>query len=207
MTIERRNTQTGKYQLYNTSQQHGEDCALFPYESLPRKIFLDTNVIGTLVEHGATIFEHEGFPENVDATLADDIEALMHISAVSTRANWMLFACKKTLEELANTKDAILRDALLDYGSCFVDYHDGDDWRYAADFARRLKDSKFVSAISGRADRELISNAVGLGCDVFCTRDRSTIISKRDALRQIPMRILTPAEWWRHIRPWAGLWL
>ena len=31
-------------------------------------------------------------------------------------------------------------------------------------------------------------------------------LRKRDLLRQVPLRIVTPAEWWARIRPWAALW-
>lgn len=53
-------------------------------------------------------------------------------------------------------------------------------------------DAPFTRRLPDKADRELIENAVGLECDVFCTRDRRTIIKKRDQLRLLPIRVLTP---------------
>jgi hypothetical protein len=57
------------------------------------------------------------------------------------------------------------------------------------------------------ADRELIGNAIGFGCDVFCTCDRRTILRKREHLGQLPIRILTPVEWWAQVKPWGRLWI
>jgi hypothetical protein len=93
-----------------------------------------------------------------------------------------------------------VRDDLIEYALGFVNRDPSDeDGRFAADFGRRLVDTPFVAALPDVADRELIGNAIGFGCDAFCTRDRATIVSKRDQLRQVPLRIMTPAEWWAHI--------
>jgi hypothetical protein len=62
-----------------------------------------------------------------------------------------------------------------------------EDRRFAEDFGRRLVDAHFVAALPDVADRQLIGNAIGYGCDAFCTCDRATIIKKRDQLRSIPL--------------------
>lgn len=197
-----------KYVLYREEGQHGEDCARYPFESIPRRVFLDTNVINRLVKWSAQVFEHEHVPAAVEDTLALDIEALMHVFHVGSRACWDLVASRKTLEELSRTRDPDVRGELLDYGIMVVDQHPcSEDRRFALEFGRRLVDTPFVAALPDRADRELIGHAIGLGCDVFCTCDRATILNKRDHLTQLPLRILTPAEWWAHVKPWAGLWV
>lgn len=83
-----------------------------------------------------------------------------------------------------------------------------DDFSYPLFNAAQALESQRRSGYRNTASaaRELIGNAVALGCDVFCTCDRATIVTKREHLGQIPLRILTPIEWWAHIRPWAGLW-
>lgn len=193
--------------LYREDGQHSMDCARYPFERIPRRVFLDTNVINRLVKWRAQVFAHEHVSADVEETLALDIEALMHVFDVGSRACWDVVASPKTLEELSRTRDPDLRDELLDYGIEVVDLHPySEDRRFALDFARRLVDTPFVSALPDRADRELIGHAIGLGCDVFCTCDRATILNKRDRLTQLPLRILTPAEWWAHVKPWAGFW-
>jgi hypothetical protein len=72
-------------------------------------------------------------------------------------------------------------------------------------FPESVRDrARTVQRCGGIADR--VTSKAGLGCDVFCTCDRRTVVRKRQHLRQLPIRIITPAEWWAHIKPWAGLW-
>ncbi len=82
-----------------------------------------------------------------------------------------------------------------------------DDSAHGSDLGRRLADSQLLNCLPDRADRELLGNAIGLGCDAFVTADVRTIVSRRDALPALSLRILTPMEWWAHIKPWGALWL
>jgi hypothetical protein len=160
-----------------------------------------------LVKHSTHVFEREPIPQDTEPKLAIDIEALMHVFYVGTQADWGLFGSQTVIRELSRTREVGLRDDLVEYALGFVNRDPSDeDRRFAADFGRRLVDTPFVAALPDVADRELIGNAIGFGCDTFCTRDRATIVSKRNQLRQIPLRIMTPAEWWAQIKPWAGLW-
>lgn len=196
-----------KYVLYVSSQQHSLDCERFPFNHIPCRVFLDTNVINCLVKWRSQIFEREPIPPNTEETLALDIEALMHVFHVGSRADWDLVGSPKTLDELSRTRNPDLRDDLLDYGIQIVDHlPKTDDRQLTFEFAHHLFDSPSVIALPDIADRELIGNAITLECDAFCTCDRSTIVSKRNKLHRLPLRILTPAEWWSHVKPWAGLW-
>jgi hypothetical protein len=81
-----------------------------------------------------------------------------------------------------------------------------EEGRYARDLVRRLRNSPFLAALPDINDRELIAQAVALRCDAFCTRDRRTICSKKNSLRALPLKVLTPSEWWEQVKPWAKLW-
>ncbi|MGE5567230.1 MAG: hypothetical protein ACM3YN_13880 [Parcubacteria group bacterium] len=194
-----------KWVLYRSQQQHSDDCAQYPFESIPRRVFLDTNVVNLLVKHSEQIFAQATISSELDHTTAVDTEALMHVFHVGARASWDILASRKTLDEIDQTPDPDTRDELLAYAVQLVELPD-ENSAFAATFGRRLVDAPFVSALPGLADRELIGNAVGFGCDVFCTCDRRTIVRKRERLQQLPLRILTPVEWWAHVKPWAGLW-
>lgn len=191
--------------LYRDQQHHSEDCAQYPFEAIPRRVFLDTNAVNLLVKRARHIFEHEPLPDSLNPTSAWDTEALMHVFYIGARANWDLVVSAKTIDEISRTQNASVREDLLDYAFEVVDTY-SEDIAFAADFGRRLADAPLVAPLPDRADRELLGNAIGLGCDVFCTSDRSTIINKRDLLPQLPLRILTPVEWWAHVKPWGGLW-
>lgn len=195
----------GRWVLYQTEAEHSEDCARHPFEEIPRKVFLDTNVVNLLVKFGEHVFEQVSLPDGLDATRAHDAEALMHVFQVGQWDGWNILTSRKTLDEIAQTPDSHIRDDLLSYAVELVDLP-GEETAHAASFGRRLVDTPFVSALPDLADRELVGNAIGLGCDTFCTCDRRTIIRKREHLSRLPLRIMTPVEWWAHIKPWAGLW-
>lgn len=64
--------------LYQSEADHSRERAQYPYESIPARIFLDTNVVNALVKHAAHIFEHEPLLDGLHQTLAHDIEASTH---------------------------------------------------------------------------------------------------------------------------------
>lgn len=205
MSLEDWDSRRGKWVLYRSQEHHSEDCARYPFESIPQRIFLDTNVVNLLVKHSEHIFEQAPIPRHLDKTRAFNIEALMHVFQIGVRANWVILASRKTLDEIGETPDLHVRDDLLRYAVQLID-PPSEDSAFAASFGRALVDAPFLSALPDAADRELIGNAIGLGCDVFCTCDRRTITSKREHLDHLPIRILTPLEWWARVKPWAGLW-
>jgi hypothetical protein len=199
-----------RHQVYYSQEDHNADCVKFPFDQIPCRVFLDTNIINCLVKWRYCVFEREEPPSDLDSTLVRDIESLMHVFAIGSRAQWDIVTSHKVIYELSQTRDSTLRSELLDYGIDLTSYStfNGNDFdhRYADDLARRLRDSKFVSALPDINDRDFIAHAVAYKCDAFCTRDLRTIHSKKHSLRNLPIKIMTPAEWWQHIRPWAGLW-
>lgn len=190
--------------LYRNDAEHSADCERYPFGAMPRRVFLDTNVVNLLVKYPEQIFEQQRLPELDDLTLAEDMEALMHIFYVGRRVNWTVMASRKTLDEIDNTPDPQVREQLRSFAVELISSEDEAN-AYASILGRRMLDAPFTNGLPHKADRELIGNAVGLECDVFCTRDRRTIIRKRSQLKRLPIRVLTPLEWWRHVRPWAGL--
>lgn len=192
--------------MYRNDAEHSADCKAYPYDAMPCRVFLDTNVINLLVKYSDQIFEQQRLAEIEDLTLAEDVEALMHIFYVGRRANWTVMASHKTLDEIDDTSDPQIREQLRDFAVVLISPEDEAN-AYASIVGRRMIHAPFANGLPDKADRELIGNAVGLKCDVFCTRDRRTIIKKRDRLRQLPIRVLTPLEWWRHVRPWGALYV
>jgi hypothetical protein len=184
----------------------------FPFEAIPRRIFLDTNVVDCLVKWGDCIFEQQEPPSDIDETLRSDIDSLMNIFLVGSRAQWDIVISSKTLDELYETSDEWLRQRFMFYGADLAQYAASngltdDEHKYAREVGRKLADSSFLSALPHANDRELISHAIALGCDTFCTRDLRSMYRRKHKLSTIPVQILRPVEWWQHIRPWAALWV
>jgi hypothetical protein len=201
MRLERWDAARKKYVLYTDDLQHMRDCERYPFKRIPRRIFLDTNVINCLVKWRVHIFERYVISAEMENTLAIDVEALVHIFHVGARADWDLVGSLTTLDELSRTRDSELRDELCDYGIQVVGSHpEVEDREPVLDLPRQL------TALPDIADRKLVAHAIELGCDAFCTCDRHTILNKRGRLGQLPLQILAPAEWWARVKPWAGLW-
>jgi hypothetical protein len=62
MTLEHWDQNTRKYVLYQITGEHNEDCKRFPFERIPKRVFLDTNVINVLVKHCEHVFDHAPIP-------------------------------------------------------------------------------------------------------------------------------------------------
>jgi hypothetical protein len=132
MGLEHWDSSKRKYVLYQNTEQQNADCNRFPFESIPRRIFLDTNVISVLVKHSTHVFEQDPIAPNTEPTLAIDIEALMHVFYVGRWADWSLVGSQKTLDELSRTRDSILRDDLLEYALGLVNQDlDDEDRKFA----------------------------------------------------------------------------
>ena len=76
----------------------------------------------------------------------------------------------------------------------------------AEDVRVGLLSSGILDVLPDVHDRVLLTDAVVYRCDCFCTFDNRTILKHRNALRRLPIEILTPTEWWQKIRPWASIW-
>lgn len=192
--------------MYRSQEEHSEDCRRYPFEAIPRKVFLDTNVVNLMIKHRETVFEQGWVPDGVPMAMAHDIEALMHLMAIGFRANWNLVVSAKSIEEIEQTTDPCVRHDLLDYAWEVAEVH-GDDSIFADKLGANFAQSDMMAALPDVDDRILIGNAIGLGCDVFCTRDVRTIVRRRHAISSLPIRVLTPVEWWRQVKPWGGLWV
>jgi hypothetical protein len=147
-----------RFVLYRTQEEHSVDCAKFPINQIPCRVFLDTNIVNCLVKWSSCVFEMEEPPHDLDATLLSDIESLMHVFQVGRRAEWDIVASDKVIEELSQTTDDSLRNDLLEYGIDLTGYSAfrgiDHDQAYAHDLARRLRNSSFLSALPDINDRD-----------------------------------------------------
>jgi hypothetical protein len=71
----------------------------------------------------------------------------------------------------------------------------------------RLLGSGALDPFPDLADRVLICDAVVYKCDLFCTRDWTTLLRHRGRVEGLPFDIVTPLEWWSKIRPYAALFI
>ena len=182
---------------------------------VPGRIFLDTCVVNFVLDYGEQI--HDGTPAPADAgeRVVRDIEALRNIWLVGQRAAWQLAISPHTYQEIAATLDPPRRHQLEPWFADLWQYwlniiHENDDlpsFVEAEDTRVGVLTSGRLDVLPDIADRVLLCDAIVYRCELFCTRDWRTILKHRDDLKGLPLGIVTPAEWWMKIQPYAQLWV
>lgn len=182
---------------------------------VPGRVFLDTCVVNFLLDHGQHIHDGVEPPVGLALRVRDDIEALRLIWVAGQRAQWQLAVSPYTYHEVLSTRSPERAGRLEGWFHDLWDYwreflHSSQDlpsFAEAEEIRLRYMGSAAFDILPDIADRFLICDALVYGCDAFCTRDWSTVLRFRDQLRMLPIRILTPTEWWQLIQPWAGIWV
>jgi len=178
------------------------------------RVFLDTCVVNFMLEYGGQIHDSLPPPPDVNARAATDINALRNLFLTGRRAGWQFAVSPYTYSEIAATRDGA-RLSQLDswfqelwqYWRSVVDSDDGfPSFIEAEELRVRTLTSGYLSVLPDVADRVLLCDALVYRCDLFCTRDWTTILKHRDDLAGLPIEIVTPSEWWARVQPYAGLW-
>ena len=182
-------------------------------KDIPGRVFLDTCVVNFMLDYGEQI--HDGAPVPVDAgeRIVRDIEALYNIMLVGQRAMWQLAISPHTYQEIVATKAVRRRHHLQTWFDDLWQYwlnviHEDDNlpsFIEAEDTRVRLLASGSLNVLPDVADRILVCDATVYRCELFCTRDWTTVLKHRADLGGLPLDIVTPAEWWTKIRPYAEL--
>lgn len=185
-----------------------------PLSDIPGRTFLDTSAVNFMLDYGEQIHDGVAIPANVTDRVAGDIESFRNIFFTGQRASWQFAISPFTYQEVVSTNDPSRRHYLENW--FFENWH---DWRGILNRIIDLPD--FIEAEATRVellacgvlerlpdieDRILICDAIVYRCDCFCTRDWNTILKYRDILKALPIKIVTPTEWWKLIEPYASLW-
>jgi hypothetical protein len=183
-------------------------------ENIPGRVFLDTSVVNFWMDHGQEISEGSAPAACLPGPDLADIEALHGIHMTGQRALWQLAISPHTYQEVLNTRDPIRRYYLenwffeiWNYWQEIIRSNDDLPTFVEAEATRiRILSSGVLDVLPDIEDRILIIDAIVYNCDLFCTRDRRTIIKHRDALSSLGIPILTPSEWWQRVQPYASIW-
>jgi len=182
--------------------------------NLPTRIFLDTCTLNFILDYGECIFEGTEPPPGTNDRVVRDIHAFYNIFLTGRRAFWQLAISPFTYVEILQTRKLKKRLYLQKWFMEVWDYwltirqtaKDFPSFVEAENMKIEVLSSLAPHALNDIEDRVLICDALSYRCDCFCTRDWKTILKYREELRSLPIRILTPTEWWELIRPWAPLW-
>lgn len=181
--------------------------------NLPRRVFLDTNVVNLIVDHDAYIFEGEvdGIVNLLPRDRAD-LEALRLVFETGQRAHWEMVVSDATHAEILATADEHRRRVLLRlfqelwvyWRDCFAEDGELCD-THASELARKLENGGVLSMFPDASDRQLLAHAIAYKCDAFCTRDHKTILRNVDRSPLLPFEIISPAAWGERIKRVAVL--
>jgi hypothetical protein len=186
---------------------------------LPRRVFLDTNVIQNLFSFSSFMCdnfmddeEYEKFAK-LDSETKADIEALHSVFQIAQRASFEFVTSPLSVVEFSGIADLKKKRTLTRWGYKLLDYwmttiEDQKSMSLediSMDRGVRLYNSGLLDFLPDETDRKLVSESVGLKCDAFMTMDRRSIWIYQDRLNKLGITILRPSEYWVLLRPWAAL--
>lgn len=180
-----------------------------PFESLPRRIFLDSCTAQTLRDYDRYIYEGEPIPASDRIRRVPDgianVEALREIFLVNERALFEWIVSRGSIQEARAKGDRGHLQWLWDIADHSEVCLEGDGPTAESEaLAARLSESKF--GYLSIKDRLLLRHAIVLRCEAFLTVERRLPRNAGHVERELGIRILTPITYWEMLRPWAALW-
>ena len=187
---------------------------LMSLKEVPGRIFLDTSVVNFMLNHGDQIYDGASPQAKLKERVTLDIDSLRKIHITGQRANWQYAISPFTYKEVISTTDESIRYYLENWFFDIWDYwrsiieenNDLPSFIEAERIRVELLASGILDPLPDLEDRILLSDAIVYRCDCFCTRDWKTILKFRDILLELPIKIVTPTEWWELIEPYASIW-
>ena len=181
---------------------------------IPGRAFLDTCVVNFILDHGEEIHDGAAPAEGTEKRIVQDIKALYNIFLTGQRASWQLAMSPHTYQEIEGTQDGYRRYQLERWFEDIWQYwrdivRAGDDlptFMEAEEMRIRFLGSGLLDVLPDLVDRVLLCDAIVYNCELFCTLDWSTILRHRSGLKELPLDIVTPTEWWSRLEPHVRLW-
>ncbi len=181
------------------------------FYELPRRIFLDSSTLQALQRYGSFIFEGETLPEvsriRRDSQGLDKLEALRAIMFVNQRAMFEFALSENSLVEVLDKGDA----SYLSWAYDVLDH-----WLICLEESGGLapNNEPLLTKLDGGSfgylsvkDRLLIRDALVFGCEAFLTMENRLPKNAAYIQRELGIRVLTPAQYWQLLRPWAKLYV
>jgi hypothetical protein len=180
-----------------------------PFESLPRRIFLDSCTAQTLRDYGGYIYEAEPIPASDRIHQVTEgilnVEALRNIFLVNERAQFEWIVSRGSMQEAHEKGDPGHMQWLWDIADHSEVCLAGDGPTADSEaLGARLDEHKF--GYLSEKDRLLLRHAIVLRCAAFLTVERRLPRTAAHIERELGIRILTPIAHWEILRPWAALW-
>lgn len=182
---------------------------MHPFESLPRRIFLDSCTAQTLRDYDSYIYEGELIADSDRIHRIPDgianVEALRDIFLINERAQFEWIVSRGSMQEAHDKGDAGHMQWLWDIADhSEVCLAGAGPTAESEALGMRLDEPKF--GYLSEKDRLLLRHAIILRCEAFLTVERRLPRNAEHVKREIGISILTPVTYWEMLRPWAALW-
>lgn len=179
------------------------------FETLPRRIFLDSCTAQTLRNYGGYIYEGEPIPESDRIHRVTDgianIEALREIFLVNERAQFEWIVSAGSMQEADQKRDPGHMQWLLDIADHSEICLENDGPTVESEvLAARFGEPKF--GYLSEKDKLLLRQAIILRCEAFLTVERRLPCNAAHIQRELGILVLTPVTHWGMLRSWAALW-
>lgn len=168
-----------------------------PSTYVPLRIFLDSNVMQALLEHGGTVFEGEPYePGGRSGAGEEDVWALCGLMAFVERGAFELIVSPNSLHEAAGDRRQLTwtGDVMHHSAVCLAENPPASD---SAARAARLDGCGYLSV----KDRRLLQDAVAAGCDTFLTVERKLPRNAAHLSRTVGIEVLRPPQLWAVLSP------
>jgi hypothetical protein len=185
-----------------------------PWPDLPGRIFLDTCTLNLILDNQEAIFDGECPLANLSTHSRADVMSLRGLFQTGQRASWQLAISPNSFTEILATRNRDRRDSL----NCWF-FEVWHSWREIVrqcsslptgleleELRVQVLSSETLSNVPDLADRVLLSDAIAYRCDCFCTRDWNSLLRVRTQMHELPLKLLSPSEWWSAVKPYAALW-
>jgi hypothetical protein len=178
------------------------------FDDFPTRIFLDSSMLQTLENYGAFLYEKEDIAPtdrlHKNPLGVKNLEALRSIMQIAQRAPFEFALSHNSFQEVrAKADPRYLQwafDVLDHWETCLEEAgHDSLKPEAAA-----LLDNPSIGYLS-IADRDLLRDALALGCDSFLTMENRLPRNAPHLQRATGLRVFSPVSMWSEIERFAGL--
>jgi hypothetical protein len=182
---------------------HGE--VVGAWQSIPRRIYLDTSTLQNLHDFGGEIFEGESFEPVGRAArvegLTDELIALRMIFGVNERAMFEFVVTEASLREVEARNYSSFTQWVYDVLDTWLVQSEGEEPPAPS---TTFEEPRF-GMISVK-DRRLLQEAVDWRCDAFMTLERRLPTAARFIERETGLRVMRPTRYWGLLRRFARLY-
>ncbi len=190
------------------------------YESLPQRIFLDTNVLQYLENFGEFIFNHyqendgyiistSGNEIRKSTKLYKEIEALKFLLLGIDRTNIEFAISESTFKEVQKARKQNYTRwffEMWDYWQNILQEYDGQIPSTSAKLKlEEFNDDRSISGRLSKADSDIIYDAIFFDCNAILTTDKFRNLHS-EINNKYKVMILHPTDLYELFKPWEALW-